>query len=116
MDGVRCTVYGDIVRTSVIIAGVRVRVCVSVHALVHVQHGNGHAAWTSICSIDMDIQHGHGAWTSTCSIDRDMQHGHGSGHAAWTRTRNMDLDMQHELQMQLGHGLGQLPGGSTKSF
>jgi hypothetical protein len=37
------------------------------------QHGNGHAAWKWICSMDMDMQHGHGhaTWTWTSSMDMD---------------------------------------------
>jgi hypothetical protein len=50
------------------------------------QHGHGHsactvlgyAAWTWICSMDMDMQYvlGHAEWAWTCGMDMDMQNGH----------------------------------------
>jgi hypothetical protein len=72
---------------------------------------HGHAAWTF-----MDMQHGqgHAAWAWLCSmdVDMDMQHGHGHGHAAWTRiwACSMDLDTQHGLDQRawvMQHGPGQ---------
>jgi hypothetical protein len=91
VDDGRCTVYGDIVRKSVIIAGVRVRVCVSVPCPCSC------SAWKRTCSVDIDMQHWHGHSTWAWSMDIDMQHWH--GHAAWTWiwTRSMDPDTQYGL-------------------
>jgi hypothetical protein len=51
------------------------------------------------CSMEMDTQIGHGlaAWTWLCSMDMDldMHHIHEHGHAAWSWTCSMDMDMQH---------------------
>jgi hypothetical protein len=61
-----------------------------VHEHMNMQHGNGLAASTWACSMEMGVQHGYGhvlghvAWTWTCSMDKDMQPGRGHGQAECT--------------------------------
>ncbi len=75
---------------------------------MNMQHGQGHAAWTWICRMDMGMKHGHvhAAKTWACSMDTGMQHGYGMqpgyGHAAWTGACSMDMGMQYDMDMMLG--------------
>ncbi len=87
---------------------------VCVHAACPMQHGDGHAAWTWTCRIEMNTQnwHEHAAWTWTHSTDLDLQLGHGHvehrhetqhrlglaachEHEAWTWTCSMDSELVH---------------------